>query len=59
LHVFLYGAVVLSRLKHVSGIVRFVPRVPCVSDVFFDLSRNILHFLQYMYLVACFAFRQV
>ena len=35
LHVFLYGAVVLSRLKHVSGIFRFVSLVPRVSDVFF------------------------
>ena len=56
LHVFLYGAVLLSRLKHVPGIVRFVPLVPCVSDVFFYLSRNIFHFFQYMYLVASFGF---
>ena len=35
LHVFLCGAAVMSLLKHVSGIVRFVPVVPCVSDVFF------------------------
>jgi hypothetical protein len=40
----------------VPGIIRFVPLVPCVSDVFFYLSRNIFHFLQYMYLVASFAF---
>jgi hypothetical protein len=40
----------------VSGIFRFVPLVPSVSDVFFYLSRNIFHFLQYTYLVASFAF---
>jgi len=35
LRVFLYEAVVLPRLKHVSGIVQFVLLVPCASDVFF------------------------
>jgi len=35
LHVFLYGAVVLSRLKHVSVIFRFVPLEICVSDVLY------------------------